>query len=383
MKITGVQPWLVKASTSYWGEYLFVEVTTDEGISGWGEITSTTKIANRALCSILKQVGAQIAGEDPSRIERLWHKLFRSFTYMGSRGAACECVSAIDIALWDIRGKALNVPVYELLGGRSRDRVVCYPHCNELTIEGLLESARRAVAEGWRFVRWGLPPEGEVLEPRVAIRTAVKQFDALRTDLGDDVELCMDVHTRIDPADAVTLLRAVEPYRPFFMEDPVRAEDLTALRRVRQRTAVPIAAGEQLHSKWQFRPLIEEDLIDYARVDLCLGGGLTEAKKIAAMAEAHHIKLATHNPLSPLSTAACLHLNLSCPNVGVQEQPARPGTALTDVFPVQMEWEDGYLLAPTRPGLGIEFDREAARAHPFRMVELPYLRRADGAFTNW
>jgi galactonate dehydratase len=232
-------------------------------------------------------------------------------------------------------------------------------------------------------VRWGLPPEGDVLEPRVAIRTAVKQFEALRAALGDDVELCMDVHTRLDPADAITLLRAVEPYRPFFMEDPVRAEDMQALRRVRQQTAVPIAAGEQHHSKWQFRQMIEEDLIDYARVDLCLAGGITEAKKIAAMAEAHHIKLATHNPLGPVATAACLHLNLVCPNVGVQEQPRRPGTMLTDVVPVQMEWKDGYLLAPTRPGLGVEFDRAAAKAHPFQMTEPPHLRRADGSFTNW
>jgi galactonate dehydratase len=146
---------------------------------------------------------------------------------------------------------------------------------------------------------------------------------------------------------------------------------------------VPIAAGEQLHSKWQFRQIIEEELIDYARVDLCLAGGLTEGRKIATMAEAHHVKLATHNPLGPVSTAACLHLNLACPNVGVQEQPRRPGTTLTDVFPVQMEWQDGYLLPPTRPGLGVEFDREAARAHPFQMAGLPRLHRTDGSFTNW
>jgi L-alanine-DL-glutamate epimerase-like enolase superfamily enzyme len=128
---------------------------------------------------------------------------------------------------------------------------------------------------------------------------------------------------------------------------------------------------------------VEREWIDYARVDLCLAGGITEAKKIAAMCETHHVKLAVHNPLGPVSTAACLHLNLSCPNFGVQEQPYRPGTLLADVVPVQPEWEDGHLLPPTRPGLGVEFDREAAKGHPFRMAELPHLRRPDGSVTNW
>ncbi|MHB8576583.1 MAG: mandelate racemase/muconate lactonizing enzyme family protein, partial [Dehalococcoidia bacterium] len=353
---------------------------TDEGISGIGESGLTGR--ELAVEGAVRQLASLLIGADPTRIEHLWQSMSRG-GFFPALGAVAAALSAIDIALWDIRGKALGVPVYDLLGGRTRDRVICYPHCNEFTVEGLLESARAVVAEGWKFVRWGLPPRGETFEPRIAIRTALQQFEALRAEFGDDLELCMDVHTRLDQSDAITLLRAVEPYRPFFMEDPVRSEDLTALRRVRQQTAVPIAAGEQLHSKWQFRQIIEEELIDYARIDLCLAGGFTEAKKIAAMAEAHHIKLATHNPLGPVSTAACLHLNLACPNVGVQEQPRRPGALLTDLFPVQMDWEDGYLLPPTRPGLGIEFDRALARAHPFQMTGLPNLRRADGSFTNW
>jgi L-alanine-DL-glutamate epimerase-like enolase superfamily enzyme len=377
MKITAIETYAV------WGgarNFLFVTVDTDEGVSGVGESGLTGR--ELAVEGAVRHLAPLLIGQDARRIEHLWQVMSRGgfFPALGPMAAA---TSAIDIALWDIRGKALGVPVYDLLGGLSRERVVCYPHNNEFGVEPLVESARRTWAEGWKFVRWGLPPEGDVLEPRVAIRTAVRQFEALRAALGDDAELCMDVHTRLDPVDAVTLLRAVEPYRPFFMEDPVRAEDMNALRRVRQQTAVPIAAGEQHHSKWQFRQMIEEDLIDYARTDLCLAGGITEAKKIAAMAEAHHIKLATHNPLGPVATAACLHLNLACPNVGVQEQPRLPGTMLTDVVPVQMEWKDGYLLAPTRPGLGIEFNRAAAKAHPFQMTEPPHLRRTDGSFTNW
>ncbi len=377
MKITAVETYAI------WGgarNFLFVTVDTDEGISGVGESGLTGR--ELAVEGAVRHLAPLLVGEDPRRIEHLWQVMSRG-AFFPALGPAAAALSAIDIALWDIRGKALGVPVYDLLGGLSRDRVVCYPHNNEFGIEPLVESARRTCEEGWKFVRWGLPPEDDVLEPRRAIRTAVRQFEALRAALGDDVELCLDVHTRLDPADTITLLRAVEPYRPFFMEDPVRAEDMNALRRVREQTAVPIAVGEQFHSKWQFRQVIEEDLTDYARVDLCLAGGITEGKKIAAMAEAHHIKLATHNPLGPVATAACLHLNLACPNVGVQEQPRRPGTTLTDVVPVQMDWTDGYLLAPTRPGLGVELDRAAARAHPFRLTEPPHLRRADGSFTNW
>jgi L-alanine-DL-glutamate epimerase-like enolase superfamily enzyme len=377
MKITAIETYPV------WGgqrNFFFVTVDTDEGISGVGESGLTGR--ELAVEGAIRDLAPLLIGEDPARIEHLWQTMSRG-GFFPALGPVAAALSAIDIALWDIRGKALGVPVYDLLGGRLRDRVVCYPHNNETGIEPLVESARRTCAEGWKFVRWGLPPEGDVLEPRRAIRTAVKQFEALRAAVGDDVELCMDVHTRLDPVDAVTLLRAVEPYRPFFMEDPVRAEDMNALRRVRQQTAVPIAVGEQFHSKWQFRQVIEEDLTDYARIDLCLAGGITEAKKIAAMAEAHHIKLATHNPIGPVASAACLHLNLACPNVGVQEQPRRPGTTLIDVFPMQVEWRDGYLLPPSRPGLGIEFDRAAARAHPFRPAGLPRLRREDGSFTNW
>jgi len=195
------------------------------------------------------------------------------------------------------------------------------------------------------------------------------------------------VHTRLDLPDAVTLCRELEPLRPFFIEDPLRSENPDSFKTLRSRTAVPLAAGEQFSSKWEFRQLIEEEWIDYARIDLCIAGGFTEARKIAGWSETHFIKLATHNPLGPVSTAACLHLNLASPNFGVQEWGIRGDTApapiLPDIFPQQLAWEDGYLLPPTKPGLGIEFDREAARKQPFQMRELPHLRREDGSVTNW
>jgi galactonate dehydratase len=211
----------------------------------------------------------------------------------------------------------------------------------------------------------------------------LEQFRAVREAVGDDIEICFDVHTRLDLPDAVTLCREAEQFRPFFVEDPLRSENPDSFKTLRPRTTVPLAAGEHFSSKYEFRQLIEEEWIDYARIDLCIAGGFTEARKIAGWCETHYIKIALHNPLGPVSSTACLHLNLATPNFGVQEQPAKTGTVLTDVVRNQPVWEDGYLLPPTAPGLGIEFDREAAKRYPFRQTELPQLRLADGSFTNW
>jgi L-alanine-DL-glutamate epimerase-like enolase superfamily enzyme len=379
MKITNVEAFPV------WGggrNFLFVVVDTDEGIYGVGEGGITGR--ELAAVGVVEHFKPILVGQDPRRIEHLWQLLFRGGFFPAGRIAA-SVLSAIDIALWDIRGKALGVPVYDLLGGLVRDRVVCYPHNvgHAMEIESLVESCLQTKAEGWKFVRWGLPQDGNVLEPTQSIRAALRQMEAVRRAVGDDVEICFDVHTRLDPTDTIQLCRASEQYRPYFMEDPVRSENPSTFHLVRRQTAVPLAAGEQFGSKWEFQQLIENDLIDYARIDLCIVGGITEAKKIAGWCETHYIKLALHNPLGPVSSAACLQLNLATSNFGVQEQPRRTGTVLTDVVPVQPEWQDGYLLPPTRPGLGVEFDREAARKHPFQMRELPTLYRLDGSFTNW
>ncbi len=222
-----------------------------------------------------------------------------------------------------------------------------------------------------------------IFEPRAAVRTAIAECQAVREAVGDDIELIIDLHTRLNLPEAVWLCQELAQFTPYFVEDPLRCENPDSFKTLRPRTTVPLAAGEQFSSKWEFRQLIEEEWIDYARIDLCIAGGITEARKIAGWCETHYIKVALHNPLSPVSSAACLHFNLACSNFGVQEQPRRPGTTLTDVVPVQPEWEDGYLLPPTRPGLGIEFDREAAKKHPFRMREIPQFHRNDGSFTNW
>ncbi|MBX3054271.1 MAG: galactonate dehydratase [Caldilineaceae bacterium] len=379
MKITDIQAWPV------WGgqrNFLFVTVDTDEGIYGVGEAGITGR--EKAVIGAIENFRDVLVGEDPFRIEHIWQLLFRGGFFPAQR-ILTSAISAIDVALWDIKGKALGVPVYELLGGRVRDKVVCYPHNrgHALEIAPLVESCLETKEEGWKFVRWGLPQDGSILEPRQSVLASIAQFQAVREAVGDDIELTFDVHTRLDLPDALWLCQEVEQFRPYFIEDPLRCENPDSFKTLRPRTTVPLAAGEQFSSKWEFRQLIEEDWIDYARIDLCIIGGFTEARKIAGWCETHYIKLALHNPLGPVSSAACLQLNLATSNFGVQEQPRKTGTVLTDVVPVQPVWEDGYLLPPTIPGIGVEFDREAAKKSPFQQRELPQLRRLDGSFTNW
>ena len=369
-----------------WGgqrNFLFVVVDTDQGLYGVGEAGLTGR--ELAVMGAVDHLRPLLVGQDPMRSEHLWQVMSRggSFPHGKIVGSA---IAAIDIALWDIKGKALGVPVYELLGGLVRERVACYCHLSQghsPGVEGVVASAKEKVAEGWKYLRWGLPNEGSLLEPGAAIRQSVAQFEALRDAVGDAVELCFDIHTRLSPPEAILLCREVARYRPYFMEDPIRSESMQAFHLLRSKIDVPLAAGEQFASKWDFRELIDHDLIDYARVDLCICGGLTEAKKIAGWCEGHYIDIVVHNPLGPVSTTACAHLNLAIPNFAVQEQPGRPGLALTDIISGQPEWEDGHIRVPRRPGLGIEFDRDAAKAYPFQMSELPHLHRADGSFTNW
>jgi galactonate dehydratase len=379
MKITGIEPFSIQAGHR---RLMLVVVDTDEGISGIGECGVNSR--SEAILGAFDHIREQIVGEDATRIEHLWQLMFRG-GFFPAGNVVGSAMSAIDIALWDIRGKAFGVPTYQLLGGLVRDKVVCYPHNScDSGLDALIESARQTTEAGWKFVRFHLPSRGDLFEPLQAIRDGVTYVETLRKEFGEDLEICLDVHTRLEPSQSIELARALEPYRIFFLEDPIRSEDTHALRRVRSATRVPIAAGEQYAGKWAFRELIEEDLIDYCRVDLCIAGGLTESKKIAGWCETHYIRMVTHNPLGPVSSAACLALNLAVPNFGVQEQPTRPGSALNDLFPVQIEWKDGYLLPPTRPGLGIEFDREALRQAPKPApMASRRLQRLDNSYTNW
>ncbi len=359
---------------------LHVLVKTDEGIWGIGE--SGLSGRELAVQGVVEHFKPLLIGQDPFRTEYLWQALSRGAFFPAQR-VQSSALSAIDIALWDIKGKALGVPVYQLLGGLAREKVLCYCHLGDpRELAPVLDNARRKIEAGWKMLRFGLPIDGPLVDPRKSVRRSIEAFAKLRELVGDDIDIIIDIHTRLDLPDAIWLCRELEPMRPYFVEDPLRSENFAQYRALRPHVHVPLAAGEQCASKWEFRELIEEQLIDFCRIDPCLGGGLTEAKKIAGWCEVYHIQLAVHNPLGPVSTAACVHLNLACPNVGVMEQPDVPGMC-PEVFPRQMEWKDGYLLPPTAPGLGVDFDVDEALKRPFRPWEPPQTRRLDGSVTNW
>ncbi|MCH7653855.1 MAG: mandelate racemase/muconate lactonizing enzyme family protein, partial [Chloroflexi bacterium] len=329
-------------------QYFIVKVETDEGIYGLGEVGIRNWGA--AVGKAIEHLSQVVVGEDPFSTERLWQHMFRGGFFPADKVYSCA-ISAIDIALWDIKGKALNMPVYKLLGGPVRDKVVCYPHAQGPTIDALVENCKKHVDEGWKFVRWGQPETGGVfeyrggdglLEPVESIRIAEEQMARVREAVGPDIQICFDVHTRLDTAHVVTMCRALEQFNPFFIEDPLRSENPASYRTLARHVSLPIAAGEQWSNKWAFREVIEEELISYARIDLCIVGGITEALKITHWAETHYIDIVPHNPLGPISAAACVNLCMASTNVGVQEMPRRPGSFATDLFPKQIGWEDGY-----------------------------------------
>ena len=370
--------------------YYIVKVETDAGIYGLGEVGIARWGA--AIGKAIDHLSEIVVGEDPFSTEKLWQRMFRGSFFPADKVYSCA-ISGIDIALWDIKAKALDMPLYKLLGGPVRDKVVCYPHTGGSDIPELIESCKKHIDEGWKFVRWHQPDTGpsfdyidnfNTLEPVESIKIAEEQMGVIREAVGDDIQICFDVHTRLDTAHAVTLCRAVEKFRPYFMEDPLRSENPASYRTIARHVAVPIAAGEQWASKWPFREVIEEELINYARIDLCIVGGLTEALKITHWAETHYIDIVPHNPLGPVSAAVCVALCMASTNVGVQEMPQRPGSYATDLFPKQIEWEDGFAWCPDEPGMGVDFDESVAES---RIVDptgwTPQLRRNDGSFTNW
>ena len=385
MKVTAIKS--ISVGRESGSPSFIVKVETDAGIYGLGE--AGIHFWGMSIERAVEHLSEVVVGQDPFATERLWQHMFRGGFFPADRVYSCA-ISAIDIALWDIKGKVLDMPVYKLLGGPVRDKVVCYPHNQGKSDDELIESCIRTVDEGWKFVRWGLPETSGVyesggrLEPVESIRLARSQMEKVRDAVGPDIQICLDVHTRLDTAHVISLCRELEPFKPYFIEDPLRAENPASYRTLARHVQLSIAAGEQWASKWSFREVIEEELIRYARIDLCIVGGITEALKITHWCETHYIDIAPHNPLGPVSAAACVALCMASTNVGVQEMPMRPGSFDKDLFPVQIGWDDGYAFATDRPGLGVEIDESVAESHRVDPTGWPpLLRRNDGSFTNW
>ena len=383
MRITGVKPWLIKSSASYWGEFLFIEVTTDEGVSGWGEITTTTKLANRALCSMLRQIGSSLEGEDPANIELLWHKTFRSYTYMGSRGAAVECVSAIDIALWDIRGKVLGKPIYELLGGPVRDEIALYTHPDQrkfTTKEGVVNEIRDIVKSGHKGLKFDpYEYQGEIIDGRAREqrngyldggmdrkneREAAELTALIRETAGPDIEILIDAHGRFDVPTAIRLCRSLEEAGDIdWFEEPCPPESINALKQVREKVNAPISWGERGHTKWDFVPILENKLADYIMPDVTWTGGITELKKISALCEAYYIPVSPHDAAGPINVVAGAHVMMTVPNFYKLETSEWNLHKYDELIDVPLDNSNGSLKLPKKPGLGYEMNREYLEAN--------------------
>ena len=381
LRVTGIKTFCCHGDGR---KYVVVKVETDADIHGLGE--AGIGHWGGAIEQAVRHLAEVVVGEDPLATERIWQRTFRGGFFPADR-VYCSAISAIDVALWDVKSKALGVPVYKLLGGPVRDKVVCYPHVQADDTSRLLQNCRDAVAAGWRFLRWHLPTgtdQPDVLDPARAVRLAEEQMAAVREAVGDDVQLCLDVHTRLGTAAAIELCNRLAPLRPFFIEDPLRSENPASYRTLERHVNTPIAAGEQWASKWAFREVVEEELVRYARIDIGIVGGLTEALKITHWCETHGIDIVPHNPLGPVSAAAGVALCMAAANVGVQEMPRAPGSFATDLFPAQVRWLRGYAACRDVPGLGVEFNEALALARPAPPNSWPpQMRRGDGAFTNW
>ena len=304
--------------------FVYVKITTEDGLSGVGEASLSGR--SQAVVGAFEHLTPLLVGQDATRIEHIWQDIYRGTFWRGGP-VLQSALAGIDIALWDLAGKALGVPVHRLLGGLARDKVLVYRHVGGASPQELVDNSQRLLDEGWKVLR--ISPIGArgvadasqhpAFDPRIAILNGVEHMAALRDAVGPEVEIIFEVHTRLTPTRAVELCTQLEPYRPFFVEDPIRSENPGAFRMLRQHTSVPIGTGEQLHDKWAYRELIEGELIDYLRVDICHTGGITEGRKLAHLAEMHYQELACHYTSSPVSSAAMLHLNLSIPNCAVQE----------------------------------------------------------------
>jgi len=383
MKITGVKPWLINSPASYWGEFLFVEVTTDDGVTGWGEITTTTKIANRALTAMINQISHMMVGEDPAQIERLWHKMFRSFTYMGSRGAAVECISAIDIALWDIRGKVLGQPIYEILGGAVRDEIQLYTHPDQRKFtskENIVAEIRDIVNSGHTALKFDpFPHQGSIHNGKTREQSegyldgsmtkkgeqeAAELTALIRETAGVNIEILIDAHGRFDVPTAIRLCRSLEEAGNIdWFEEPCPPESINALRQVREKVNAAISWGERGHTKWDFVPILENKLADYIMPDVTWTGGITELKKISALCEAYYIPVSPHDAAGPINVVAGAQVMMTVPNFYKLETSEWNLSKYNDLIDVPLNNSNGSLKLNRAPGLGIEMNRAFLEAN--------------------
>jgi len=364
---------------------IFIEVETDGGMSGVGEAYSVGP--DETVPVIVEHFESWLVGEDPRDRERLWLKMYNFSRFPGGL-PVMSALSGIDMALWDLAGKIAGVPVWHLLGGRCRDRIRTYGHVHGDTPSELADNAKRLVdaygftalkcfPTAWRGNPWG---DGQSTPPwSTMLKTAGARMTALRKALGDDFDIAVDLHATIfNAARAFEMVRLLEPYRPLFVEEPVRQDNMDALSRLTKHASVPVATGEMLYTPWEFRTLLERKGAHIVQPDVCCAGGLTGMKKIAAVAESFHALLAPHNPMGPVATAANVHLAATVPNFLILEYIPDDTPERTDVVDAPPAFSDGFLEIPDTPGLGISLDRDGVRKHPPQTWHRPFRYFDDG-----
>jgi len=386
--------------------FVTLKIETKDGISGLGDATLNGR--ELAVASYLADhVVPCLIGRDAHRIEDIWQYLYRG-AYWRRGPVTMTAIAAVDMALWDIKAKVAGLPLYQLLGGASREGVMVYGHANGQSIDDTIEAARHYVSLGYKAVRlqcgvpglpstYGVSKDKMFYEPADAdlptenvwsttryMRIVPELFAAAREKLGWDVHLLHDAHHRLTPIEAGRLGRDLEPYRPFWMEDPTPAENQDRLRLIRKHTTTPIAIGEIFNSVWDAKQLIQEQLIDYIRATVVHAGGITHLRRIASFADMFGVRTGCHGAtdLSPVAMAAALHFDLSVPNFGIQEYMRH--TDETDaVFPHAYSFSDGYLHPGDKPGLGVDLDEELAGKYSYQRAYLPVNRLEDGTMHDW
>ena len=378
MKITAVEALPVD-------RYLFAKIHTDGGITGLGESGAWGWL--EASEAAIKKMGRYLVGQDPLRIEHHWQYMYRFSHFRGA--AIMGAISVLDIAMWDIAGKHFGVPTHQLMGGKTRDKARVYYHVFGDTKEKLIQGIKDAKQQGFTAVGHLTPFLDEARDIPYfkshadKIGDAIDTVRAYREAVGNEVDLCIEIHRRLTPAEAIALARGIEPYYPFFYEDPILPENFDAMGLVAQHIAIPIATGERLHTIHEFEMLLRRGAVQYVRPDVCMAGGLTHTKKIAAIAEAHYVGVVPHNPLSPVSTAACLQLAACIPNFALQELPmGEHEPPKSEIVKSAVRVENGFLIVPDTPGIGIELAEDAQHRYPPTPREVKTRLHADGSVVD-
>ncbi|MGG3835023.1 galactonate dehydratase [Geobacillus thermocatenulatus] len=368
--------------------WLFLKISTDEGIAGWGEPIVEGR-ANTVRTAV-EELSDYLIGKDPMAIEEHWTVLYRGGFYRGGP-ILMSAISGIDQALWDIKGKYFNVPVHQLLGGPVRDRIRVYSWIGGDRPSDVAEAAKKAKEAGFTAVKMNATEELQYIDSYKKIEEAVERVAAVRQVAGKEFGIGIDFHGRVHKPMAKMLAKELEPYHPMFIEEPVLPEHNEALREIARHSNIPIATGERMFSRWDFKTVLSEGYVDIIQPDLSHAGGITEVRKIAAMAEAYDVALAPHCPLGPIALAASLQVDAVAYNAFIQEQSLgihyNQGNDLLDylVDPSVFEYQNGYVKIPQGPGLGIEINEEyvremAAIGHNWKN---PVWRHADGSVAEW